>query len=228
MSRKPPMIEAISPTDHIRRAYDIRSYFYGRMIAPFEYTPRMLALDRADIRPGQKVLEVAVGPGATLLEILKRGAEPDAVYGVDLSPKMLQRARQLVKAAGYANIALREADARQLPFPDDTFDVLYNSYMLDLMPLRDMPLVLNEFKRVLKPGGHLVLVNLSKKNESSYTWWERVYTHLPGPLVPYVFGGCRPVLVEGLVKDAGFCEVRREFVPHVMPSEIVTARRPSL
>jgi len=220
------MIEAVAPTERIRRAYNLFSYFYGAVITPLERRPRMEALKRAGVQPKDKVLEVAVGPGATLLEIVKRVEKGNVVCGVDLSPKMLEKSHRLLSATGYSNIDLREADARQLPFSDSTFDVLFNSYMLDLIPLHDLPVVLDQFKRVLKPGGRLVLVNMSKKEECGRTWWERIYMMLPKPLVPYLLGGCRPVMMESMVKDAGFHDVRREFIHNIIPSEVVTARRP--
>jgi demethylmenaquinone methyltransferase/2-methoxy-6-polyprenyl-1,4-benzoquinol methylase len=219
------MIEAAAPTAPIRRAYDFYSRVYGTLAAPLERRPRMEALAALDVRPQDRVLEVAVGPGATLLEILKRVDRGTVVHGVDLSPKMLARSRRLAEAAGYTNIDLREADARRLPFPDESFDVLYNSFMLDLMPLSDMPLVLAEFRRVLRPAGRLALVNLSKRDGGSRSWYERLYASLPRHWVPYVLGGCRPVLMEQLVRQASFCDVSREFVRHVVPSEIVLARK---
>ena len=222
------MIEAKAPTQRIRRAYDLFSLFYGALIAPLERKPRLLGLEKAGIQPRDKVLEVAVGPGATLTEILRRVDRETTVYGVDLSPKMLNKAGRRASAAGYANLDLQEADARQLPFPDGTFDVLYNSYMLDLIPLADLPVVLGEFGRVLRPGGRLVLVNMSKQNESARTWYERLYQRLPARLVPYLMGGCRPALAEDLVKQAGFSEVTRDYIRHMLPSEIVTARKPAV
>ena len=99
--------------------------------------------------------------------------------------------------------------------------------MLDLIPLDDMPVVLKEFHRVLKPNGRLVLINLSKETAEQHSWLERLYLLLPKAAVPYLMGGCRPVLMEQPVKDAGFAHVGREFVSHVIPSEIVTARKPA-
>lgn len=113
-----------------------------------------------------------------------------------------------------------------MPFPDNTFDVLFNSYMFDLLPLKDMAVVLGEFQRVLKPGGRLVLVNMSKEDGSKRSWWERLYQSLPRSWAAYLLGGCRPVLLESLVGDAGFCEVKREFIRGLLPSEIVVARKP--
>ena len=228
MSEKSIMIEAKSPTERIRQAYNLWSWFYAKLVAPLERKPRMLGLERAAIQPQDRVLEVAVGPGVTLLEILKRVNQKNVVYGIDLSPKMLKKARDMVNSAGYTNIDLRESDARQLPYPDNTFDVLYNSYMFDLIQLKDMLVVLSEFRRVLKPGGRLALVNMSKEKDNVLTWWEKFYLRLPARWVPYLMGGCRPVLMKGLVKEAGFCEVRQEFIHHIVLSEIVVARKPSM
>jgi ubiquinone/menaquinone biosynthesis C-methylase UbiE len=50
---------------------------------------------------------------------------------------------------------LKQADSRRLPFDEDAFDLVYNAYMLDLIPAQDMPLTLGEFWRVLRPGGRL-------------------------------------------------------------------------
>ncbi len=220
-----PMIEAHAPVAAIRKAYNIFSYVYGPLGGPLEGKPRMLALERAQLAPDDKVLDVAIGPGLTLIEVLKRVRRTNIVFGVDLSPRMLEVSAKRVRASGYSNIDLREADARHLPFPDRSFDVVFNSYMLDLIPLGDMPAVLHEFHRVLRPNGRLILVNLSKSNEHERTWGERLYRALPKAWVPYVTGGCRPVLMRNAVADAGFADVHREFVRNIVPSEIVTARK---
>ena len=188
-----------------------------------ERKPRLRGLELAAIQPHDRVLEVAVGPGATLLEILKRVDRTNTVYGVDLSPGMLEKARHTVTKAGFFNVDLRQSDARSLPFEDNSFDVLYNSYMLDLIPLADMPVVLGEFRRVLKDGGRLALVNLSKDKGISLP--EKLYQATPDGLIPYLFGGCRPVIMEGPVRAAGFRDVRREFIKNIIPSEVVVGRK---
>jgi demethylmenaquinone methyltransferase/2-methoxy-6-polyprenyl-1,4-benzoquinol methylase len=221
------MIEAKSSTDQVRRVYNLWSRFYGPLGELFERRPKLMALERAAIQPQDKVLEVAVGPGKILLEILTRIDRTNTVHGVDLSPKMIEQARRLVSAAGYSNFDLQVADARRLPFSSDIFDVLFNSYMLDLIPLKDMPLVLGEFRRVLKPGGRLVLVNLSKVNSEANSWWERAYKILPSTLETYILGGCRPVLMQELVEQLGFCDVHREFVRQLMPTELLMSRKSS-
>jgi ubiquinone/menaquinone biosynthesis C-methylase UbiE len=226
MGGRPAIIEAAATPPQARRVYGLWSHFYGWWAPLFERRPQMLALERAAIQPHDKVLEVAVGAGGILVEILRLVDSANSVCGIDVSPKMLAKARRRVTKAGYANVDLREADARSLPFPQSAFDVLFNSYMFDLLPLKDMPLVLGEFHRVLKPGGRLVLVSMSKEHGGQRTWWERLYQSLPRSCAAYLLGSCRPVLLEWFVRAAGFCEVKREFIRGLLPSEIVMARKP--
>lgn len=221
--REQPMIEAPVTTDAIRSAYDLWSPIFGCCVVPLERRPRQRGLELADIKPQDRVLEVAVGTGAAMLEILKRVDKTNVVSGVDLSHRMLEKTRRAVAKAGFLNVELRQADARSLPFEDDSFDVLFNSYMLDLVPLAEMPLVLAEFRRVLKDNGRLVLVNMSRGPHM--TRWEKLYRATPSRLIPYLYGGCRPVFVEQPAREAGFRDVRRGFIDHGFASEIVTGKK---
>ena len=132
---------------------------------------------------------------------------------------MLRAARRRLPAA-----RLARADALQLPFPSEAFDLVWAGYLLDLIPTGEMIALLVEFRRVLHRGGRLVLVNLSKNGERR-TRWERFYERTPAWLVPWMFGACRPVEAEPFVRQAGFVEVEREFVGEGLPSEIITAKK---
>lgn len=219
-----PIVESVCGTKEIRQAYDLWSYIYGTVAAPLEHGPRILALELANIQPDEKVLEVATGPGQILLEILKRVDPIHFVYGVDLSWKMLEKSRRRVRGAGHNNLRLAEADTRYLPYADRAFDVVYCSYMLDILSVEDILVALKEFKRVLKGSGRVILVNLSKQSPQRRTWVEYLYKWLPAAWVPYVLGGCRPVSLADFVKDAGFSSIERKFIGGLMSSEIVTAR----
>lgn len=212
------VIDVPLEVSRIRKLYNFASSFYF-MANPIEKKARMRALELAHIMPEDKVLEVAVGPGFNFLEIIKKIDKNNVVCGIDLSPKMLEKTRNLVMGKGFSNFDLREADARRIPFPDESFDVLYNSYMLDLIPLDDFSIVLGEFYRVLKKGGRLALVNFSKK-DSSPVFIERLYRASPS-----LWFGCRPVLMGPFVEQAGFREVKREIPQNPLPSEIVTGRK---
>jgi demethylmenaquinone methyltransferase/2-methoxy-6-polyprenyl-1,4-benzoquinol methylase len=217
-----PVIEARVSTAAIRSAYDRWSRFYG-VVARFERGPRLRGLELAEIQGDDRVLEVAVGTGASLLEILGLVNPDNSVTGVDLSDRMLERSRRAVTRAGHRNVELHQADARDLPFADGSFDVVINSYMLDLIPLADIPVVLGEFRRILADDGRLVMVNMSRGRR--LTRWEKLYRATPPRLVPYLFGGCRPVLVEQPARDAGFRHVEREFITGAIPSEVVVAHK---
>lgn len=220
------MIEASSPSEQIRRVYDLWSSGYDWVAGPFERSATTAALEKAALQPHEAVLEVAVGTGRALLDIAHRVGPESVVCGVDISPKMLAKTRRRLDRAGFTKVTLFEANARQLPFPDKTFDCVFNGYMLDLIRLADLPIVLGEFFRVLKPGGRLVLVNFSKASSDTRTWWERLYQAFPRSWVAYLLGGCRPVVVQPLVEKAGFVRVEREFWSSLfLPTEIVTARK---
>ena len=100
MDARPAIIETAATPEQARRVYDLWSHFYGWTAPLFERRPQMLALEKADIQPHDKVLEVAVGPGGILLEIARR---TNVVCGIDMSPKMLAKARRLVTKAGYGS-----------------------------------------------------------------------------------------------------------------------------
>jgi len=218
------MIEAGKYTAHdVRAIYSRRSRIYSKTVAPLEFPNHLRAIEKAAIQPHDNILEVAVGPGLAISELARKVDSSMTVRGVDLSPGMLAVAQDTVRTAGINNVILSEGSATNLKFPDNTFDVLYNAYMLDLIPLAEMPKILNEFKRVLKPGGRLVLLNMSKPDAQTITLRERLYPLLPPKLALYFIGGCRPVLMEQSVRQVGFKVIEREFMSGKFPSEIVTA-----
>ncbi len=214
------------PPETIKRAYNRRSWIYSKTVAQMEWSNHLTALEMADIKPGEMVLEVATGPGLTIVELAKRVGRETKIHGIDTSTGMLSLTEKNLLAHGFSNFQLKEADSRQLPFEKNTFDLLYNGYMFDLIPVRDMPKILNEFFRVLKPGGRMILLNMSKRDESTKTSRETLYSILPAKFTLYVLGGCRPVLMENMVNAAGFEKTARVFLDGKFPSEIVKAKKP--
>ncbi len=97
---------------------------------------------------GLRVLEIGVGMGADYLEWLKAGAQ---ATGVDLSPASIEKARERCEMAGFSP-DLQSADAERLPFPDNSFDVVYSYGVMHHSP--STPQCVAEAWRVLKPGGH--------------------------------------------------------------------------
>lgn len=222
---KPNLIDAPMSTQLIRRTYDVWSYFYGQVASVYKRGPRMRALDLADIRDGERVLEVAPGPGTVFRSILERLNPTQPAWGVDLSRKMLERTRKNATRSGRHNFLLVEADTRNLPFADEVFDILYNSFMLDLIPFSDIPGILGEYHRVLKPGGRLVLLNLSKEDPERRTLLERFYSLLPPWAAAVLLGGCRPLISVHFLNHAGFQILQREIHRGPLVTEIVMAMK---
>jgi ubiquinone/menaquinone biosynthesis C-methylase UbiE len=182
-----------------------------------ETKARQRCLELAQIHDGEAVLEVAVGTGLTFAEILKQNPS-GRNEGIDLTPAMLERAERKASQTGARNYQLRVGDAYQLEFADNTFDLVINNFMFDLLPEKDFPVVLAEFKRVLRPGGRLVLVNMAKGEHWYNGLWENIYRVNPAWL-----GGCRGVALLNDVRALGFQNTQRESLSQMtFPAEIVS------
>ena len=181
-----------------------------------ESKARDRCLELAAIHNGEKVLEVAVGTGLAFERILKANTS-GRNEGIDLTEAMLNRADRKAAQSGLRNYRLRIGDAYDLDFPDNSFDVLINHYMFDLLPQEDFPTVLGEFKRVLRPGGRLAMVNMANGERWYNGIWERIYR-----INPALLGGCRGISLLPQLKACGFRQARREYMSQMtFPSEIV-------
>jgi phosphatidylethanolamine/phosphatidyl-N-methylethanolamine N-methyltransferase len=105
-------------------------------------------------RVGGRILEVGVGTGISLPDY----ARSNRLVGIDISAPMLRKAQERVVQHALTNVeALAVMDAKHLAFPDGSFDVIVAQYVITAVP--DPEATLDEFARVLKVGGEIVLVN---------------------------------------------------------------------
>ena len=105
-------------------------------------------------RIGGRILEVGVGTGISLPDYSRN----NRLVGIDISEPMLRKAQERVRDAQLDNVdALSVMDVAHLGFPDDSFDVVVAQYVITAVP--DPDAALDEFARVVKPGGEIVLVN---------------------------------------------------------------------
>lgn len=105
-------------------------------------------------RIGGRILEVGVGTGISLPDYARR----NRLVGIDISEPMLRKAKQRVRAHSLTNVeVLSVMDVGHLAFPDNSFDVVVAQYVITAVP--DPEAALDEFARVLKPGGEIILVN---------------------------------------------------------------------
>jgi demethylmenaquinone methyltransferase/2-methoxy-6-polyprenyl-1,4-benzoquinol methylase len=137
---------------------------------------------------------------------------------------MLAKARTKVEKNGMTSrVYFKQGNAKELPYPDKSFDLVYNGYMFDLIPLDGFLPILKEFYRVLKPGGKVVLVNMSKPDERQ-TFYETIYAK------GWAIMPCRPVLMKPYLELVGFKNIHRLYRPSrgfivswLWGTEIITA-----
>ncbi len=206
-----PQSEIAGIYDSVSKIYDI----WGRLT---ESRARNRALELAEIKNGQKILEVAVGTGLAFYKIVKRN--PDGInIGIDLSAGMLKKARKRLSPLTGANYKLKKASAFHLQGNDEQFDVLINNYMFDLIPFDQMDAVLAEFKRVLKKEGKLVLVNMTSGEKFGSGIFDFLYR-----VSPRLMGGCRGIKLSDKLKEHGFnIKVREYHQQCLFPSEVILA-----
>lgn len=210
------VIEDTISTQAARRFYDRRGARHD-WTEPWESRAKVRAVQLLDVAPRQRALNVGVGTGKDHSRLQAAVIPGGMAVGLDISPVMLD----LTRARTGSPVC--QGDARRLPFKDACFDRLLCTYVLDLIPAVDLPIVLAEFRRVVKPAGRMVLVTLTEgttlPSRILIALWRTLYR-----LSPLVCGGCHPLQTAHLVQTAGFNDVRREVVVQLtVPSEVITA-----
>lgn len=212
------MLEARLNQNEVIHSYTGKAGIYDVWAALTESKARKRALAAAAPQNGESILEVAVGTGLMFRELVSRNSE-GKTYGIDLTPAMLNKATARLADYTDYDIDLRVGNAKQLDFDDAQFDLLVNNYMFDLLPENDFLTVLNEFRRVLKPNGRLLLVNMAQKQKWTQGFWELVYR-----MNPNWMGGCRGVSMYSYMQRAGFKSIQHQRVIQFgFPSEILLA-----
>lgn len=175
----------------------------------------------SEIKDGETILEVACGTGVVFEQIVKQNAIGENI-GIDLSPDMLNRAKKRLRKVKTNNYELSEGDVLKLKFNDNRFDLLVNTFMVDLMPSETFDKIAEEFYRLTKPGGRLVISTFSYGEKKINKFWGWIAKQFPTILT-----GCRPVsFTENLVKAGFEIEKSIEISQNTFPSEIIKAIKP--
>ena len=210
--------------EDIKKSYGVVSRFYVAVEAIFEKGVRRKGLQLLSVMPGEVVLEVGVGTGYALREIASSVGENGKAYGIDITPQMLEITRKRLKKAGLMErVELYEGDAKSMPYEDSKFDAVYTASTLELFDTPDIPTVLNEVKRVLKPTGRLGVASLTKKGKEG-SLFIRFYEWLHQRIPKYA--NCRPIYLEKSVEDAGYQIIKSEefTLLKIVPWRIIVAR----
>lgn len=137
----------------VEKAYERWAPIYDLVFGKVFEQGRLSTIAEAD-RIGGRILDVGVGTGLSLSDY----ARTTRICGVDISEPMLRRAHARVRALKLANVeVLAVMDAKHLAFADNSFDAVVAQYVITAVP--DPEGTLDDFVRVLKPGGELILVN---------------------------------------------------------------------
>jgi SAM-dependent methyltransferase len=200
-----------------RAAWTDRVEGYAREAAAKNLPFAAALVDMAAPRPGDRVLDVATGPGIVAVEAARQVAPDGSVLATDFIPDWEPYVQQAARAASIANIEFRTMPAEALDLPEASFDVVLCQFGLMFMP--EPVQALREMRRVLRPGGTLGVAVWSVPEKVGIFLVPRlVGAALPPPpegeAQPSPLGMGAPGLVESLVAEAGFGNVTVERQTH--------------
>jgi demethylmenaquinone methyltransferase/2-methoxy-6-polyprenyl-1,4-benzoquinol methylase len=202
--------------DRIAGVYDLMN---SAMTAGLHHQWRQRAVDRAEVEPGSDALDVCCGTGDLAFELRRRIGPDGRVVGCDFSEPMLELARRKSGELGLP-VEFGWADALELPYGDASFDAVTIGF--GARNLADLPRGLAEMARVLRPGGRLVILEITRPQReplaSFYSiWFDRVvpmigsvagdadaYSYLPNSVRTFP----EPEALAGLMDAAGFDRIR--------------------
>ena len=199
--------------------YNIVAPIYGAWATLTESRAHSRALELIRKAHCETVLEIAVGTGNESAA-LAADQSMTLCAGIDLSAPMLKRARKRIERISRRRALLCQADARALPFQAASFDCLLSCYMMDLLPEHDIPLVLHEFRRILRPQGLLILAGMGEQERLVQRVWMALFRRIPAWI-----GSCRPIHIGEWLRTCGWHLEYEEHVTQIgLRSEVLAAR----
>ncbi|HKV08857.1 MAG TPA: methyltransferase domain-containing protein [Thermoanaerobaculia bacterium] len=216
---RPVIQRVLQSRDETRSYYNKIARVYDLLAEHSEGPMREAGLAMLAAAPGETVLEIGSGTGHCLLALARAVGPGGRVHGLDLSDAMVEIANERIRQEGLSGrVEVTRGDAGHLPYSADTHDAVFLSFTLELFDTPEIPRVLSECRRVLKTGGRIAIVAVSREEpglaSQVYEWTHR---HFPNLL------DCRPIYARRSLEAAGFA-VRDFQLAHMwVPVEIVLA-----
>jgi SAM-dependent methyltransferase len=138
------------PSELLARVPDGSAESFAGVANPFALGPLL---------PGERVLDIGSGAGTDSLVAAQMIGPDGSVTGIDMTAEMLAKARAGAAAMGTTNVEFVEGEAENLPFPDESFDVVISNGVIDLLPDKDV--VFAGIFRVLCPGGRIQIADVT-------------------------------------------------------------------
>ena len=200
MNNQRPISRVTRTKEEARTAYNAMSSYYDLMAGSAEKKYKLMGLSALALQMGESVLEIGFGTGQCLQPIAEAVGTSGQIHGIDISEGMREVALKKVRRAGIENIDLQCGDALHMPYPDNSFDAVFSSFTLELFDTPEIPLMLAECKRVLKPNGRLGVVSMvqSEKPGLMLKLYEWSHEKFPSAV------DCRPIYAQASIEKAGF------------------------
>jgi ubiquinone/menaquinone biosynthesis C-methylase UbiE len=217
---QPGVLRVFNSREETRKYYDRIARIYDLMADYSEAPARQAGLDLLAVQAGERVLEIGFGTGHCLVALARSVGPAGKVYGIDIADAMCASAEENLKKAGLADRAeLTCGDGLRLAYSTGTQDAVFMSFTLELFDTPEIPLVLAECKRVLRPCGRIAVVGMSKDEGHGiiFDLYEWTHKHFPN------FVDCRPIFVANALKEAGFRIEKQEHHRIWVPVEVVLA-----
>ena len=198
---QPGVLRVLQTKEETKAFYDKIAKVYDVLAEHSEAPVRKAGLEMLHAQPSEQVLEIGFGTGHTVIELARSVGPSGKVFGIDLSGKMVEISQKRAEEEGLEErIELHCGDAMNLPHQSDSLDGIFMSFTLELFDTPEIPLVLAECKRVLKPAGRIVVVGMSRLLPKGLVTgiFEWTHRHFPNYL------DCRPILVRQALEDSGF------------------------
>ena len=224
MSQNETQISRVTRSkEEAKASYNMMSKWYDMLAGLAERKCRDAGLQKVSAKEGEIALEIGFGTGHSILALAQSVGNSGKVYGIDISEGMCNITQSRVREARLSErVELKCDDAAKLSFEANFFDAIFMSFTLELFDTPEIPIVLYECQRVIRSGGRICVVAMSKKGKANVIM--RLYEWAHRKLPKYV--DCRPIFVQEALEDAGFQILDvTEMSMVTLPVEIVVAKK---